>query len=537
MIPFLLASVILLNCTQDVWAAPARRRGTAPRRPVPARPQPKPAPKPVAKPAAKPVAKPEQTAPTLKTENVLNEEVTAPKPVVPVKPVVVEPDLSKLKNDKEALISVFGNREIKDIQKRYPTPAERSKISEIFLSTMKNFLRENKSQCDLDFVSRLEKNLRTENVAKSPQFMADSFKILRMENSVDDVLYEVLTASFTDLKGLRGLIVSGIPKAGPRISQALEDRNKLSEIYANFETFPDDTQLCALQEFIYLKAQINDETGKKSMDPLKLMASLNRRALELNVINLESYHKLEFLRTKSQLEKRYIFLRDYLKIIFHAKNQLLPKKTVYRPVKLEDEDKFSSERVKRFSRLTRRKILYRKYNETQIILLAKVLQKASRRMGTDVETTTGVPYIMQEFKYEEDGQERTYVERFNLDPQSQFNLARRLMRKDILDLQMMDLFNNLTVTHQDVVMAAYETGYISVEDINYVVRYDDLWNPETSRFERVSGFVFRVSGYATFFLPPPWNVIGTLALGVVEGLVDQKSKTGAQNDNPATFIE
>lgn len=535
MIPFLLATVILLNCTQDVLAAPARGSGTSPRRPVPARPQPKPAPKPVARPTPKP-AKP---TPYLKTEVVWNDEVIAPKPkaVVPVTPVVVEPDLSKLKNDKEALISVFGDREIKDIQKRYPSPQERSRISEIFLSTMKTYLRENKSQCDLDFVSRFEKNLLKENLSKSPQLIPDSFKILRMENSIDDILYEILTATFTDLKGLSALNTTSTPNASARISQALEENNKISEIYANFENFPDDSKLCALQEFIYLKGQINDETGKKSKEPLKLMASLNRRAFELNAISLESYHKLEFLRTKSQLEKRYIFLRDYLKIIFHAKNQLLPKKAVYRPLKLEDEDKFSSERVKRFSRLTRRKILYRKYNETQIILLAKVLQKASRRMGTDVDTTSGVPYIMQEFKYEEDGQERTYVERFNLDPQSQFNLARRLLRKDILDLQMMDLFNNLTVTHQDVVMAAYETGYISVEDINYVVRYDDLWNPETSRFERVSGFVFRVSGYATFFLPPPWNVIGTLALGVVEGLVDQKSKTGAQNDNPATFIE
>jgi hypothetical protein len=522
MIPFLLASVIFLNCTQDVWAAPARRR-PQPQRPrvVQAPQKPKPKPKPTA------------PAPYIKTEPVWNLEVPAPKPVV----VVVEPDLSKLKNDKEALISVFGDREVKDILRRYPSPEERAKFSQIFLTTMRDFLRQNKSQCDFDFVARLEKNLLSENISKSPKLMADALKILRIENSIDDVLYEVLNASTLDHLALRELNTNGTPKSSPRTSDTLAENNKLSEIYANFESFPDDTKLCALQEFIYLKGQIVDESGKKPKEPLKLMGSLNRRALDQNLIGLESFHKLEYLRTKSQLGKRYIFLRDYLKIIFHAKNQMVPKKAVYRPIKLQDEDKFSSERVKRFSRLTRRKILYRKYNETQIIMLAKVLQKASRRMGTDVETTTGAPYIMQEFKYLEEGKERTYVERFDLDPQSQFNLARRLLRKDILDLQMMDLFNDLTITHQDVVMAAFETGYISVEDINYVVRYDDLWNPETSRFERVSGFVFRVSGYATFFLPPPWNVIGTLALGVVEGLVDQKSKTGAENDNAATFIE
>jgi hypothetical protein len=105
------------------------------------------------------------------------------------------------------------------------------------------------------------------------------------------------------------------------------------------------------------------------------------------------------------------------------------------------------------------------------------------------------------------------------------------------ETQMMDIFTGLKITYSDIVMAAFETGYISIEDLAYAVRYDDLWNPDTSKFERVMGFVFKVSGYATFFLPPPWNVVGTIALGIVEGIVDGKNKTGAENDNPATFIE
>lgn len=210
----------------------------------------------------------------------------------------------------------------------------------------------------------------------------------------------------------------------------------------------------------------------------------------------------------------------------------------YKPINLDDEDKFSSERLKRFSKLTRRKILYRKYTETQIIMLAQVLQKASRRMGVDVDTESGTPYITQEFSVlQPNGERTTYVERFDLDPQSQFNLARRLMRKDILDLQMMDTFQGLQITYDDVVSAAFETGYITIEDITYVVRYDDLWNPEISKWERVSGFVFKVAGYSSFFLPPPWNIVGTIAIGVVEGIVQKKFETGADNDNPATFIE
>lgn len=517
----LVAHLLMILLILDAVAAPVRNhQSTRPRPQTRKVPQKKPA---------------QPTKPKLPDEN--------PEPVVPVviveppKPKIVEPDVNKLRNDKEALISAFSKKDQESVLKKYPDHELGKKLSDILYGTMKNFLRENQNRCDLDFIARFERDLAGAGLANSESAVSDYLKLIRITDAIDDILYEILVSDLRDHHALGDLDLKKIPSRASSKSAKLTDSNNLKELYSNFTTFPDDVQLCAFQEFIFLKTHVVEESGKAPKDPLKLLGDLNRKAFEDSLIDLESFNKLEFLRTKSQLEHRYVFLRDYLKIIFQAKNQLVPKKQVYKPIRIEDEDKYSSERLKRFSRLTRRKILYRKYDETQIILLAQVLQKASRRMGTDVDTTSGVPYIVQEFKVDEDGQQKTYVERIELDPQSQFNLARRLLRKDILDLQVMDTFNKLTITYQDVVMAAFETGYISVEDINYVVRYDDLWNPTTSRFERIMGFVMKVSGYATFFLPTPWNVVGTLALGVVEGLVDQKTKTGAENDNPATFIE
>jgi hypothetical protein len=111
------------------------------------------------------------------------------------------------------------------------------------------------------------------------------------------------------------------------------------------------------------------------------------------------------------------------------------------------------------------------------------------------------------------------------------------MRKDMVDLQMMSIFNQIDVTYEDLVMASLEVGYITLEDIEFVAKYDDLWNPETSKYERVSKFVFTVAGYTTFFLPPPFNIAASLALGIVEGIADNQHKNGATNDNPGTFIE
>ena len=166
------------------------------------------------------------------------------------------------------------------------------------------------------------------------------------------------------------------------------------------------------------------------------------------------------------------------------------------------------------------------------------MQRASKRMGVDPDTISTTPVIIQEQStVNAQGEREITIEKIELDPQSQYNLARRLMRKDIVDTQMMSLFNGVKITYNDVVMASLEVGYISLEDIEFVVKYDDLWNPERTKFDRMSRFVFSPLGYSTFFLPPPWNATASLALGVIENVVDANHRNGAYNDNPGTYIE
>jgi hypothetical protein len=449
-----------------------------------------------------------------------------------------EVSLDKLRNDKEVVISSFGSSDRSGILNRFSDQDLRDKVKSVFSSTLKRFLESDVSKCELYLIDEFRKDLKNAELANDEKSIESYLKLVRISNIIDDIFYDILSSNNRDYFAFKSVKLTG--RAGNVASKykLLYEKNDLKELYSNFEPFPDEVNQCAYQEFIFLKNNIVDEEGLRPDRPLRLMSFLNKKALREKLITLATFHKLEFLRKKSELKKRYILMRDYFKIVSSAKDQMVPVNRVYKPFTLDKEDKFSSERMKRFSKLTRRKLLYRKYDETQIILLAQILQKASRRMGVDVDTKSEVPYITQSFEVtERNGERRTYVERLDLDPQSQFNLARRLMRKDMVEMQMMDTFNKLQITHQDIVMAAFETGYITIEDISYVVRYDDLWNPETSKFERISGFVFKVSGYATFFLPTPWNIVGTIALGVVEGIVDKKNSTGADNDNPATFIE
>jgi hypothetical protein len=447
-------------------------------------------------------------------------------------------DVYKLRNDKEPLISSFNNKDREKVLKLYQDQSVRAKIAETFYETVFKFVNADNNQCDLNLQSLLKAAFKQEGFASNEEELESIFKLLRVYNNIDDILYEILSANNKVAHEIEKLdLAKKAPRAGKHTE--LYERNDIQDLFSNFSEFPDEIETCSFQEFTFILKKVRNDEGRRPKKPEKDLRKLMKKALEDKVISLESFHKLEYLRKRSEVSERLIFFRDYFKIVVQAKNKMVPLSTSPQPpARIEEEDKFSSIKMRRFSKLTRRKLLYRKYDENQIVMLSQVLQKASRRMGVDVDTESGIPYVMQEFSVlEPNGERRTYVERIDLDPQSQFNFARRLLRKDMIEVQMMDLFNGLKVTYEDLVMAAFETGYVSFEDISYVVRYDDLWNPEISKFERVRGFVFRVAGYSSFFLPPPWNIVGTLAIGIVEGIVERKNSNGANNDNPATFIE
>jgi hypothetical protein len=438
-------------------------------------------------------------------------------------------EVLNLRNDKEVIIRAFSQKEQRRIQRQYSQEMI-GQTTQAFYAAVFEYQALSHKRCEFNFLDILKAKLSEAELDAGPATLPELFKVLRTHHAIDDILYQLLSSVNADYAELGKIDPEKKPR--PRLLPRRGTKmaaSELASLYEDFAVWPDEIHACVYNSYIYLKKQLEDP---------KHLARLNRQALKEELITQETFNKLEYLRTQSDINKRVIWLNDYFQIIFHAKNKLQPLSYVYRPVNLENENDFSSRRIRRFSKITRRELLYRKYNETQIILLAQVLQKAARRMGVDPDTESKGTFITSEYSVlQPDGQRRNYVERFELDPQSQFNLARRLLRKDIIELQMMDLFNGLKISYADVVMAAFETGYVSLEDLEYVVQYDDLWNPEKSKFERLSGFVFRLGGYGVFLLPTPWNITASLALGIVEGIVDNKTKSGAHNDNPATFIE
>ncbi len=445
-------------------------------------------------------------------------------------------EVEKLKNDKEARSEFVDTKEAKKIMALY-NENQKALIKKSFYDAFLDFANYSPWKCELALFKTFIQELKKEKLVTNEANVSDYLKVLRATHAIDDIFYSILVSLKDDHFGFQEL---NLNRHGPILTftnKKLLKNNPLEDLFASFQTWPDEEKTCVYQEYVNLRKSIKNSNNKIS-EKSKHFESLLDKALQKEIITLQTYNGLKYLDKKSNVNKRRIWIEDYFAIILHAKNNMVPQNRPAPPKIIEQQDPFSSKRLRRLSRLTRRTLLYQKYSETQIILLAQVLQKASKRMGVDPDTRTLPPVITQEFRrLNEKGEEETYVETIEIDTQSQYNLARRLMRKDMTELQMMDIFNRTIITYEDVIMAGFETGYISFEDIEYAIRYDDLWNPEVSRQEKVIGFVKSILGYATFLLPPPWNVTTSIVLGIAEGLVSKQFVNGAENDNPSTFIE
>jgi hypothetical protein len=468
-------------------------------------------------------------------------------------------DIAKLRNDKEVFITTFSESQKDDVLEKYSNLVKRQEITSTFQNAMLDFANNSNLRCELNAISTFKYFLSENELPNSSKDISSYLKLLRSTHEIDDILYELLDGINTDFHKIERMNKaqytfsekerkSWTKAKSKRDRKSLRDYNKTiavndtASIYSNFSSWPDERSTCLYKEINVIKTKVidykSDDSKIKHKRKTQIVGQLNKRALLLDVITPKTFMKLEYLRNKSFVRNRYLRLEDYLKVVFRAKNKMKPHSYNYVIKNIETENEFSSESIRRFSKLTRRKDMYEKFNETQIVLMAQVLQKASRRMGVDPDVDASRPVITQSFEIiGEDGIVRNYVEELVLDPQSQFNLARRRMRKDIIDLEGMDLFNGTKIYYDEVVMAAFETGYLSIEDIEFAVRYDDLWNPTQTRFERISGFIFSFTGYATFFVPPPYNVTASLGLAIIQGIVNSSNVKGEDNDNAATFIQ
>jgi hypothetical protein len=92
-------------------------------------------------------------------------------------------------------------------------------------------------------------------------------------------------------------------------------------------------------------------------------------------------------------------------------------------------------------------------------------------------------------------------------------------------------FQGLAPGFEDLLTAALETGMVTPTDLDPLLDVDDLWNPSVPQWKRASDLAFRITGSASLFLPPPYNTLTSVALVLINGFIDRKTRTPSQGDS------
>jgi len=64
-----------------------------------------------------------------------------------------------------------------------------------------------------------------------------------------------------------------------------------------------------------------------------------------------------------------------------------------------------------------------------------------------------------------------------------------------------------------------------------ILKFEDFWNPKEQKWRTYLGFAFSIVGSATFYLPPPWNIVGAIALVVTQTQLSKGQKKPDPDDN------
>lgn len=348
------------------------------------------------------------------------------------------------------------------------------------------------TNCELGLVTRLAMDAKKHSAINNESELGNFIVYLRSSNLIDDILFKMLIQSKNikmDFDLNANLRAPAKPVNLITVQNAKVD---LMKFYAPVKNWPDDIKICSLDTYFEMTTKI---TSKSTKDRDLQMHKLNYLAFRNNVIDLKTFNKLEILRRRQVLEWD-IYFKRYADIINNAKDKLTNSPEI------QAKHDFTVEYVSRKERLTHRTNLYRTYNSTQVMILAQIIEKTAKRMDSR--------RVSLNWQYTEDPNGETEVYIFS--PMEQYRASIRMLRKDMAEVMRSEAFKNTGLEYDHLIAAAYEAGFIKSEELNYVLQFEDFWNPKTPKWKAYANFALSLAGTAVFYLPPPYNIVGAIGL-------------------------
>jgi hypothetical protein len=359
--------------------------------------------------------------------------------------------------------------------------------------TFNKFIKESKL-CTYGIHERMAQHFGSHTKAKYYYYYA------RKKNQIDDVILERLVRQVpmhqTEIKYYES------PEQLDSKSIKKIERHVTEKVIKRMRCITEDVPRVVNK----LKTEFDVQESKKILSKLRSYYYHNPSTAKL------MKPLIKYVEEEGDLWK--LNIKDYISL----KNELygqLSKETIT-AMSTQEKSKYATEYLKKEKR-TRRQKLYEDYDFIQIIFLKDIIAELVRDLKA-----VRLDHVL----YNENGDE---VARYEADPNEQFCLTIKLMRKKIATIRENFFFEKKTTTFEDTMMAALETGVISTHEFDSVLGFKELWDPEKSFWEKHRLWIQTFGSLSGVILPPPWGAIPMLAIMAIEAVHSVKN---GQDMNP-----
>lgn len=179
------------------------------------------------------------------------------------------------------------------------------------------------------------------------------------------------------------------------------------------------------------------------------------------------------------------------------------------PNRKDEESDFVSATIKK-ENISLREQLYQKYNYQQITLLSNLISNLKKRLDASD--------ISIDIQYENQSKEI-----ISLTPMERFRFILKQLRRELSNINNGSLLNGKMATYTDLIVASYEVGSISSDEISKLVSLQEIWNPTKTTKEKVFYWVKTFGGTATVLLPAPYGFISVMAPMFIDQQISSNS--------------
>jgi len=334
-----------------------------------------------------------------------------------------------------------------------------------------------KSLCASSWVSEI----RNSKFSREERHVKTLILIMRQNNLIDDITTDIL------LKARK--IRSHFFIAPSIVEQKLTfNRSKIKKYYKkNASKIFSNCQEDKWRSFY--SGLRRDKLFKKKEISIR---NLNYFAKKYGFINKKTFKELEKFRS-SDVTEWPLTLREYSSkknvINNSLENQITPSEFVTK--------------VKKGSKRSLRQRLYERYSTLQIKVLASILIKMKKRFSA-ISSTITINYGSEE-------------EVISLNTMERFRMNLKLMRKELNDLNNTSEFSKIRANYFDIIAAAFEMNLVKSEEIDYLVKFKEIWSPTKTKMQKIMYWVRSVGSVGAILVPQPFDFLVIMGLMVIDG--------------------